>query len=307
MRNILIIGGCGYIGSNIVKKLISNNYKPIILDIKNYSGIFSDEIKIIKGDFQDDLILKNILKKYNIEIVIHLISSILPGANSKDGFDSINKDILPTANLLKVMYEEGVQNIVFFSSGGAVYGNNGKTINNENDNTNPIDFYGWSKLSIEKFIKMFCYLNKMNYLIIRPSNSFGYNTNLFAKQGLIPVALGKIIKKEPIEIWGNGEVIRDYIFIDDIAYAIGELLIKNVWNHTFNLGSGIGYSIIEVLEIIQLVTNKRLIKNFLPGRLSDIPVNVLDIKYLQSCINFNDITSIETGIKKFWETINEKK
>ena len=190
-----------------------------------------------------------------------------------------------------------IKNIVFLSSGGTVYGIS-KNKHKELDPTTPICSYGIMKLTIEMYLYLYNYLYGVNFLILRPSNPFGeyHKSN---QQGLINVVIEKILNGEPIEIWGDGSVVRDYIYIKDLVRIIVDLIEKKVQNEIINIGSGKGYSINEIINFIRYLTGNFQIK-YLRKRKTDVPYLVLDIIKLRKLININ-LKDIEECIKITYE------
>ncbi len=308
MTNILLLGGSGFIGSNIASYFINKNFNIIILDMEcaNFSNLTDIEnITIYKGSIGDEGLLKTIFTENLIDIVINLVTTILPGNELLNVENDISNNLFLMIRLLDVMNEFNVNKIIFFSSGGTVYGKSTDGLNSETHETEPINLYGWIKLSIEKYIQMYSNLNKMNYLIVRPSNPYGRHQNIFGKQGIIAVALGRIIKNEPLIIWGDGKIIRDYIYIDDLCNAL-YLLIKNEkWNQVYNIGSGIGVSINELLTIIKEVTRKSITIDYQKPRNVDVEINILDISKLKLDVDFHISTDIFTGITSMWSMLQQ--
>lgn len=305
MSNILILGGGGFIGSNLTEFLINAGESVIVFSKKepNYSNSISDKIKIIIGDFDNLETIEKIFEKNQIDIVVHLISSILPATPLEKVLK--NTEITSTIKLLDIMRKRGVNKIIFFSSGGAVYGANGQKINTEDSPTNPINFYGWLKLTIESYIQMNHRIHGLNYIILRPSNAYGKKQNIQGHQGLIAVTLGKLLQNKPIEIWGDGKIVRDYIYIDDLCRAL-VLLIKNRrWNNIYNVGSGKGTSVNEILGIIKKMIGINFIINYKENRKVDVPINILDNSKLKNSIPWGKLTSLEKGVKTYWEELRK--
>ncbi len=305
MMSILVLGGAGFIGSSIVNKLVNCNYRVIVFDRKgaDISRILpSDKVSYIYNDLSDIDFLTDFIQKENIHVVIHLVSSLIPNSS----FDEYNQDVqnvvFPSIKLIHELAKLQVL-FVYFSSGGTIYGNKlyERSIN-ENDTLMPINYYGYSKLMMERMILVEHNLNKLRYLILRPSNPYGPGQNLYGKQGLIAVALGKCIREEEMVVYGDGSVVRDYIYIDDLTNCVCELLNRNVENRIFNLGSGCGYSINDVLSVMEEVTGKKLqIRNY-PERLVDVHSLVLDISKLDKVIGFHGIP-LKEGIYRFLKYI----
>ena len=182
---------------------------------------------------------------------------------------------------------------MYFSSGGTVYGNRNDVLPFvETDEMNPISYYGWSKQMMENSIQFMHRTVGLDYLILRPSNPYGHGQNLYGKQGLVAVAIGKLLKDETIEVWGDGSAVRDYIYVDDLASIFVKLIEENVHNTTLNIGSGRGYSINDVLAFLKIVY-----KNPRPV---DVSSMVLDTSRLKELISY-ELTPFMDGIKKFYE------
>lgn len=308
MNNILILGGNGFIGSNLAELFVNKGENVIVFDREesDYKKLnaLSNKIKIIKGNFDDPQIIKKIFDENKIDIVIHLISSVLPATPFHEFVK--NKEITSTINLLNIMKEKGVNKIIYFSSGGAIYGLNGEKINKESSPTQPINFYGWTKLAIETYIQTSHHTHGINYLILRVSNLYGKNQNPMSNQGLIAVTVGKLLRKEKIEIWGDGEIIRDYINIDDCSKALYLLIQNNKWNNIYNTGSSVGTSVNQILEIIKNISAIDFPIEYEKSRKIDVPFNILDTTKIKNEIPWKITTKLEDGIKKYWEELKNK-
>lgn len=302
MKNVLLLGGGGFIGTNLAMALVQEGASVYIYDrqeadYERFNGVI-DEEHLIRGSFSEIDKIKQLLK--NIDIVVHLISSIIPETTQEGILSEINGNIANTLKLLFAMKEEGVNKIVFVSSGGTVYGNS-QNINSESDATNPINSYGWAKLSTEHLIRMFSYQYCMNYLILRPSNPFGPWQNINGRQGLIAVSLGKILFNKDIEIWGDGSVVRDYIYIEDMCQIILRLIKSDSWNEIFNIGAGIGYSINQILDVLRKVTDKDFRVKYFAPRSVDSKTNILCIDKLKQRLYSVSFTDFESSLKRTWD------
>lgn len=306
MSKILILGGSGFIGSNLAEYLVSNGQKVVVLSRNNNNENLKsiiDKIKYYKGDLNNTKNIEKILIKEKIDIVIHLISNIVPGTEFKRVISEMDTELISNLKLITKLAENNIK-LIFFSTGGAIYGGNKKSLYKENNDTTPLNYYGWLKLTLEKFIEMQSKINNLKYLNIRPSNIYGKNQTLNGMQGIIPVTLGKILNKKNIEIWGDGSITRDYLYIKDLCRAIYLLIKKDAWNNTFNIGYGKGTSINKVLQIIKKVTGENFNIIYTNRRKIDSPHNALDTAKLKKTINWGKLTALEEGIKNTWENIN---
>ncbi|MFA6391482.1 MAG: NAD-dependent epimerase/dehydratase family protein [Patescibacteria group bacterium] len=292
-KTILILGGEGFIGRNLIDEL-KDNCNIISFDLEK-NAKSDDKITFYKGNFTFQQDLEIIFKENKIDIVIHALSTTIPSNSNANIIYDINSNLVATIELLDLMRKYSTPKIIFISSGGTVYGllDHEQSVVTENQATNPICSYGIVKLSIEKYIYLYNYLYGINYLVLRFANPYGrYHKS--DKQGLINVILNKIINHETVTIWGDGSTVRDYVYINDCSSIVRNLIEKNISNETINIGSGVGYSINDILKIIE-----KQIGNFKTNRLEtrdfDVPSFILDNSKLQSIIN-HTFTNIEEGV-----------
>ncbi|PLW80808.1 epimerase [Candidatus Woesearchaeota archaeon] len=300
-NNILIIGSTGFIGKNLLESFLidSNNIALLVRDSSKVSVNFRDNIavKIIETDLKNMTLIKQIIETNSIDIVIHLSSSLIPSSSKDDFENEMNEIILPTYSLLEYLSEKKIK-IIFFSSGGTIYGKVQENTINEDNPLRPINYYGYSKLMIENYIQFLNRTKNLSYLILRPSNVYGKYQKIESKQGFISVSIGKVLSGKPIEIWGDGETIRDYINVQDVAILTKKLIDMNINNEIINLGSGIGISLNNIVNLLQKNIDKKFEIEYKNSRSVDVDKMVLDITKLKSYINY-EFKNIEDGISEF--------
>lgn len=311
-KNILILGGFGFIGKNLIDELsLSGDYNILVFD--SYSGDVGNSaahlaVKSYRGDCSNENDLRKVFQEHRIDIVVHLVSTTVPASSSGSGMVyDIESNLVPTIKLLGLMKEYGVNKIVFASSGGTVYGlpqkTDGLSLVREDHPNSPICSHGIVKLTIEKYLHMYQYMYGIDYLVLRISNPYGeYHSSKV--QGLINVALKKIISGQPVIIWGDGEIVRDYIYIKDCVRAIRLLIEKGISNEVLNVGAGVGYSVNAVLEILRSVSGDFEVRRE-ASRRYDVPRVVLDISKLRSILDL-ETTKIEIGIRKTYKWLLKK-
>ena len=256
MKRVLLLGGFGFIGTNIldyIVKYLLKKYSVVVLDRTptHFSGKHFECVeKVFVGDFSDNSFLESIFASYSFDYVFHLISSTVPTTSGNMVFD-VESNLVPTIHLLNTMKTRGVSNIVYLSSGGAIYGEcNEKKAHKEDDDLHPLSSYGIVKLTIEKYLFLFQKLYGINPLILRLSNPYGpYHYS--AKQGIVNVALRKAVNQEPITVWGNGDSKKDYIYIQDFCTILFALLNAQISNGVFNVASGNILSLNQILSEIK--------------------------------------------------------
>lgn len=310
MNSILILGGNGFIGKNLIERFLFDieNY-IIILTRKgepvNKQFANNSRIKVVYSDLNDIRLVFNTIEHYKVNVVVHLISTLIPSSNMDEFHLNIDTVLHPTFKLIDYLSNKNIQ-FVFFSSGGTIYGNSNKPLK-EDSLLNPINYYGYSKLMIEQYILFRGRESSFNYLIIRPSNAYGKYQRLFHKQGLIAIVTNKIIHSETIEIWGDGNIIRDYVNILDLVDAVYKLINMSIRNEIINIGSGVGTNQLEIVRIVEDVLGKKADIVFKEKRPIDVEYMVLNIAKLKSLISYQPIL-IKDGISSFIKdvTANEK-
>lgn len=302
-KNILLIGGCGFIGASLVRRFVqSEKYNVFIFEVPGVSTEriqdVSDQVNLIQGSLCDSSFFDYILEQNNIEVVVHLVSCLLPNSSLEDYQSEITNVIKPTIEIIHLCAQKKIT-FVYFSSGGTIYGDTGDVYHKETDQIAPISYYGLSKCNLENIIMIENRRNQLPFLILRPSNPYGHGQRLYAKQGLIAVAIGKILKKEPIQLFGDGRNVRDYIYIDDLAEYVYQLIYKRVVNEVFNIGSGHGYTNSEVIAFIDEISGRDNEIVNMETRSGDVKSIILNIDKLSRYVPIK-AKSLKEGIQEFW-------
>jgi UDP-glucose 4-epimerase len=302
--NILILGGNGFIGSHLVDRLLTDGCRVRVFD--RQMELYRDPLPGVDyciGDFGNRSMLASALT--DIDIVFHLVSTTKPNTSNADPAFDVLSNVVETIYLLEQCVKEGTKKVVFFSTGGAIYGIPAALPVSEDCPTNPESSYGIVKLTIEKYLALFHRLYGLEYVIVRPSNAYGSRQDPLGGQGIVAVALGRIAQGQSIEIWGDGEAVKDYIYIDDLVDAICRAAFSRTPSKIFNVGSGIGCSVNDVVRAISEVTKRQLDVVYSPSRKHDVPQIVLDIRRVRKELDWQPITPIRVGIERTWEFIKE--
>lgn len=295
---VLVLGGAGFIGSSVVETLLKNGFNVKVFEREGAIPyrLFNkkDHIEWFTGDFTNK---EDLLKSMDgCSSIIHLISTTVPGLSNENPIHDIETNLIPTVRLLETMKEKNIKKIIFSSSGGTVYGEPIYSPIDEKHPTNPIVSYGIVKLAIEKYILMFSKIYKLDPIILRISNPFGDNQNIKKNQGLIGVLKKCIIDDEFFCIWGDGKNIRDYIHIDDVANAFLKSVYYQGDQKIFNISSGIGYSINDVIDIVEHKFQQKIKIKFLPDRGFDLKKNILCCDLAETELNWNSKKTLENYI-----------
>ena len=301
-QNILFIGGAGFIGSNLIRKMVPSKYVIHVVEPKGaYMGRLSNcDVSIHECSLSDVEGISAIINKNAIEIVVHLVSTLIPGSSYDDYKNEYQNMIFPSIELMEICAEQGIK-FVYFSSGGTIYGNRNDVFPFvEQDPMAPISYYGWSKQMMENSILFMHRTKGLKYLIVRPSNPYGHGQNLHGKQGLVAVAIGKILEGKTVEVWGDGSAVRDYIYVDDLAEIFRQLMMNDVHDMTLNIGSGRGYSVNDVLAFLKIASQKDFKIEYKNPRPVDVSNMVLDVSTLNRHVKV-EFTPFMDGIRAFYE------
>ena len=301
MKRILLLGGFGFIATNLldyINKFFAETFKVVIFDYYDHHphGItFNCVEKVYSGDFNDEQNIKRIFKENKIDLVLHFLSSTVP-VTSRNAIYDVESNLIPTLKLLDIMSENNVKDILYLSSGGAIYGDVLQKVHNEEDAVYPKSSYGVVKLAIEKYLLSYSELYGFNTLILRLSNPFGfYHYN--DKQGIINIAVRKALKGETMQIWGNGDGVKDYIFIEDVCNIIMRLINDGIHSDVYNVASGYPLSVNEIADKI-----KQVIPSFtyehVDASMVDVQSFELDNTKLRRKLGGIRMTSFDESLKR---------
>ncbi len=296
----LVLGGGGFLGSHVSEALLgaSHGVRVFEKELVNRDSVahIVPKVEWMEGDFTNETHVKEAVR--GVDCVVHSLCTTLPkGSNDNPVYD-ISSNLISTLHLLEASRDAGVKKIIFFSSGGTVYGIP-RTIPISEDHPNdPVCSYGIQKLAIEKYLMLFRRLYGLDYGILRISNPFGERQRVHASQGAAVVFLNKVINGETIEIWGDGSVTRDYLYVKDVTGAVLKLMEYSGDLRIFNIGSGRGTTLLELIKSIENVTGRKARVGFTPARPFDVPVNILDVRRAEKELSWSAGVGIEDGLKR---------
>ncbi len=304
MTKILLIGGNGFIGRNLGMVLALSGNEVVSL-ARSQAAIRDPYAVSYVGDYRDGDTLNRALE--GVDVVVHLAHGSLQLSQSLDLTAEYEANISPTVMLMEQCLKNGIERFIFVSSGGTVYGDSLKrTPLVEDSATAPISLYGTTKLILEHMIKLYVAQRNLPALIVRPANAYGPGQIPFKGQGLVATALASAAIGKPVNLFGDGSPVRDYVHVADVANAIADLINLGEPGQIYNIGSGIGTSTADLLEthILPLVSKHghTLEIQRLPERSVDVSYNVLNIEKLARCTGYTPIP-LELGLKETWEWI----
>ncbi|MGB3462374.1 MAG: NAD-dependent epimerase/dehydratase family protein [Rhodanobacter lindaniclasticus] len=297
----LVTGGNGFIGSGLVDRLRAAGHQVRVLDQSvPRADVDWQGVDYVTGSLTDVAKLPALLN--GVDLVFHLASSTVPSTSNLDPAADVQSNLIGALNLCQAMIEAGKRRLIFFSSGGTVYGNPRQLPVPETHALHPISSYGVVKVAIENYLLMYEQLGDLDPLILRPSNPYGPRQSSAGLQGVIAAFLGKARNGEEVRIWGDGEIVRDYLHIDDLlTFAItagtGRL------TGAVNVGSGAGHTLNQILDVVREVTDVRLPVEYAPARKYDVAEIVLDITRAITEFGWHPEVDLASGIRATWQTI----
>lgn len=295
----LVLGGGGFIGAHLVDALCAKNSTVVSFDKPSRAVDLSSRPNVIHmaGDFANDNDLRLALQE--CDICFHLISTTIPSSSNVNPIFDIESNVAATIRLLELAVAAGVKKIVYASSGGTVYGVPKEVPIPESHPTEPICSYGIAKLAVEKYFALFHRLYGLEYTALRMANSFGERQRTNGSQGAVGVFLRKLLREEIIDVWGDGSAVRDYIHVFDVVSALFAAAERNAAERIFNIGSGRGLSVLDVIKLLESVTGRTAKVRHLRERSIDVPINVLRIDRANELLGWKPRISFEDGIKQF--------
>lgn len=298
----LVLGGRGFIGSHLINALLQRGYLVRCFDRPNVISLNEDLLhapgfSFIEGDLTNEAEIAGALE--GCDVCYHLISTTLPKSSNDNPAYDIESNVVATIKVLNNCIKHGIKKFIFVSSGGTVYGTPLQIPIDERHPTDPYCSYGIAKLAIEKYLELYRILHGLDYTILRIANPFGERQRVHASQGVIAVFLYKVLRREVINIWGDGSVTRDYIYISDVINALLAAHLYEGKERIFNIGSGKGHNLNQVLDSIECVTGLTANRRYLPGRTLDVPANVLSIHKAKEFLQWQPEVNFEEGLSRF--------
>ena len=297
---LVVFGGGGFIGSAICERLLADGHQLRIFErprVPPYRHFAENEhVEWTTGDFSSTHDLRDAIE--GMDGVVHLVSTTLPKSSNEDPVYDVETNIVPSLHLLNAMVEHKVKRIVFISSGGTGYGNPQYIPIDEKHPTEPVVSYGITKLAIEKYLHMFSKLHGIKAVTLRVANPYGERQRVETAQGAIGIFMHNILKDKPIEIWGDGSVQRDYIHVSDVADAFAKAITYDGEKECFNISSGKGISLNELVEMMKNIIEQPVQVNYKPGRSFDIDISVLCNKLAQKELNWQPQVTMQEGLTR---------
>jgi UDP-glucose 4-epimerase len=293
----LVIGGGGFIGQHLCHALTAAGASVRVYDRGPKAKSHVPQATWFQGHLEDIVSVYQVLAGQ--EIVFHLAGASVPESSNRNFNADLKSSVVPTLDLLDACTSLGIKRLVFASSGGTVYGPVAQVPISETAATDPLSAYGISKLAIEKYVSLNERLHGVTGIVARIGNPYGALQIARRNQGVVAAMLDKSLRGDPIEIWGTGEVVRDFLHVADVANALLKLAIYNGEHRVFNVGSGVGRSLNEIAADIAKFLDRPISIVRKPGRPADVPVNILSNSLILRETNWVPEVDWQSGLRHF--------
>ncbi|WP_455577465.1 NAD-dependent epimerase/dehydratase family protein [Anaerosinus sp.] len=301
MKKILITGGAGFIGSHIIEVLQKENCEITVLD-NLHMGLkenVPERVRLIELDIRDKGVI-DIFEQYQFDVVLHLAGQTMVNVSVDDPFYDADVNIMGTVNILESCRKTGVKRVIF-SSTAATYGNIEEVPIREEFSVNPLSFYGLSKLTVEKYLKLYHDLYGLEYVILRYANVYGERQGDGGEGGVISIFTKKIAKDESFVIHGDGKQTRDFVYAGDVARANWYAANTEYCNTIYNVSTNSETSIRELVDLLESASGKTIDRQYGERREGDIYRSVLDNSKIVTNLNWRPMINLQEGLKRTYD------
>ena len=300
-QGILLLGGAGFVGRALTARLrsLKKEYYIVGRSIPTMHDNSSEVYHVASLD--NAQVLKELLPR--CRVVIHLASDTTPGVSALQPAFEATSNLLPSLRLLEILQDYPNITLVYISTGGAIYGDCQAEIVHEDTSLSPWSYYGAGKAAFEKFIHAYTKQTGNQAIILRPSNFYGPDQPYRPGFGIIPTIFHHLFNRKTMEVWGDGESIRDYLYIEDFVDCCVKIIDKlKVVNKAtiYNVGSGDGTSLNTLFSMIESISNKKVKRNYRPARAVDVNRIVLDSARIQNDYLWESKTDLYSGLSETW-------
>jgi UDP-glucose 4-epimerase len=296
-ERVLLIGGGGFIGRALARYLVAGGREVHVLGRHVESGL-REGVMFHRACQSDTVVVVPLLER--CDALIHLASATTPGRTSREPSLDVAENLMPLACFLEALAASVPQRVLFLSSGGAIYGNPKSLPATEDHPPQPISWHAAGKAAAEIFVETFAQQTGASVAILRPSNVYGPGQGLQAGFGLVRTLLDKARTGEAAEIWGTGQQVRDFLYIDDLVDACARLLDTPTAIGVFNAGSGVGITLLDLVRLVEQVSGRPIPVTPHPERGIDVASIWLDCSRLRVATGWQPTTTLAEGLQRTW-------
>jgi UDP-glucose 4-epimerase len=302
MTRCLVLGANGFIGRHVVEALLKTGHTVRVYERRPALGLPST-VEVRQGLLEDVELLGEALR--DMHTVIYLSWTGYPATIKTDFALDLHANLLTAIKVMETCRNARIARLIFASSGGTVYGLPQSLPIPETHPTRPISAHGLGKLIAEQYLAVYRHRGELESIILRPANAYGPYQLPERRQGFIATALGRVAQKRPIQIWGDSETVRDYVYVRDVAHAFVMAVEYGGDAQTFNIGSGAGVTLRAALTEIERVTGSTPQVERQPAQAGTVTQNILDIMRAQQELGWSPRVTFADGLRETWVWITQ--
>ncbi|TKB26464.1 NAD-dependent epimerase/dehydratase family protein [Desulfopila sp. IMCC35006] len=300
-QGILLLGGAGFVGRALTARLKALNKEYYILGRGVRGGLAKPSEEHHIASLDNTQVLKVLLPR--CRVVVHLASDTTPGVSALQPAFEAMSNLLPSLRFLEILQGYSHISLVYVSTGGAIYGDSHAEKISEDTHSAPLSYYGAGKAAFEKFIHAYTKQTGNGAIILRPSNFYGPGQPYRPGFGIIPTIFHHLSARKTMEVWGDGETVRDYLYLEDFLDCCIRVIDQfNVNDRAaiYNVGSGEGRSLNTLFSMIESISGNRVERKYRPTRAVDVNRVVLDSSRIQNDYSWKPKTDLYSGLSKAW-------
>ncbi|MBL8445687.1 MAG: NAD-dependent epimerase/dehydratase family protein [Zoogloeaceae bacterium] len=301
-KRCVVFGANGFIGSSLTRALLSEGHSVRACDVvRDFFALTpADRLECETVDFLDEVAVRNAVR--GADWVFHLVSTTKPASSNANMAHDVQSNVVSSIHLFQACVDAGIERVLFASSGGTVYGVPEVLPVGEDHPVRPIVSYGLTKLMIERYAELFRRQHGLSTTSLRIGNPYGPR-HYDQQQGVIPVFIRRIQHGQPVEIWGDGSVVRDYVHVDDVSRAFIAAAAYVGDEAVFNIGAGEGHSLAEILARLASLSETPPQVEYRPARGFDIPALILDTRRAREHLGWIPAINFDDGLSATWHSL----
>ena len=296
---IIITGGAGFIGSNLVDALLTQGHHVVVIDDLSFGkgSNVNRAAKFYKADIKNRKIIENIFQKEKPRAVFHLAAQMNVRHSVLDPVFDAQVNVLGALNIVESAVKNKVKKFIFASTGGAIYGEAKQIPTPEDYPVSPISPYGVAKLAVEKYLHYYYQVFDLNYIALRYANVYGPRQNPHGEAGVVAIFINKMLHKENLTVNGSGRQTRDYVFVNDVVKA-NILALKNKKVGTYNVGTGKETNVNQIFKEMNYYFGNRFKVNHGPVQKGEQMRSCLDWRKIRCEFGWKPEIDLVSGIKR---------
>lgn len=301
-KRCVVFGANGFIGSSLTRALLAAGHSVRACDVvRDFFALApAERLECETVDFLDEVAVRNAVR--DAQWVFHLVSTTKPASSNANMAYDVQSNVVSSIHLFQACVDAGVEKVLFASSGGTVYGVPDSLPVGEDHPLRPIVSYGLTKLVIERYAELFRRQYGLRTISLRIGNPYGPR-HYDQQQGVIPVFIRRMQHDQPVEIWGDGSVVRDYVHVDDVSRAFIAAAAYDGDDAVFNIAAGEGHSLREILERLGRLAGVPPRVEFRAARGFDIPALVLDTRRALTLLGWKPLINFDDGLAATWQSL----